>query len=126
MHFVYPILAFHILHFLIQNTCLYEQPKQHDSLENVDVEREENDFYDKVNANKNHSKLRRKFKRNLVDSKLDEDGFTYYNIGVLMASRLDSPFDLERCGPAVDLGIEKINKMFLKHHKIKLNKVQER
>lgn len=39
---------------------------------------------------------------------------------------LDSPFDLERCGPAIDLGLERINKKFLAHHKIYLNKVQAR
>ncbi|GBP68589.1 hypothetical protein EVAR_83677_1 [Eumeta japonica] len=40
-----------------------------------------------------------------------------------MASRLDSPFDLERCGPAVDLGLEKVNEMFA-HHGVMLEKVQ--
>lgn len=39
---------------------------------------------------------------------------------------LDSPFDLERCGPAVDLALEIVNEKFLKHHKIILRKVQER
>lgn len=116
MHFVYPILTFHILHFLIQNTCLYEEPKQ--------------DSYESIDDHKNNSKVFKTFlernKRDKVRPKLVEEQFTYYNIGVLMASRLDSPFDLERCGPAVDLGIQKINEMFLKHHKIKLNKVQER
>ncbi|XP_028025335.1 atrial natriuretic peptide receptor 1 [Bombyx mandarina] len=41
-----------------------------------------------------------------------------------MASRLDSPFDLERCGPAVDLGLKKVNEKFLSHHGIELEKVQ--
>ncbi|CAH2235371.1 jg5939 [Pararge aegeria aegeria] len=41
-----------------------------------------------------------------------------------MASRLDSPFDLERCGPAVDLALDKINKKFLAHHNVELQKVQ--
>ncbi|CAG5029889.1 unnamed protein product [Parnassius apollo] len=47
-----------------------------------------------------------------------------YKIGVLMASRLDSPFDLERCGPAVDLALDKVNDKFLAHHNIELQKVQ--
>lgn len=38
---------------------------------------------------------------------------------------LDSPFDLERCGPAVDLALERVNDEFLKAHKIQLRKVQE-
>lgn len=38
---------------------------------------------------------------------------------------LDSPFDLERCGPAVDLALERVNEEFLQHHKIRLRKVQE-
>ncbi|XP_041984749.1 atrial natriuretic peptide receptor 1 [Aricia agestis] len=41
-----------------------------------------------------------------------------------MASRLDSPFDLERCGPAVDLALDKINEKFLAHHNVELQKVQ--
>nr|NP_611532.2 uncharacterized protein Dmel_CG3216, isoform D [Drosophila melanogaster]AAF46649.2 uncharacterized protein Dmel_CG3216, isoform D [Drosophila melanogaster] len=45
-----------------------------------------------------------------------------YNVGVLMASHLDSPFDLERCGPAVDLALDEINKVFLKPHNITLLK----
>ncbi|CAG9563814.1 unnamed protein product [Danaus chrysippus] len=49
---------------------------------------------------------------------------TIYKVGVLMASRLDSPFDLERCGPAVDLAMEKVNKKFLAHHNVELQKVQ--
>lgn len=51
---------------------------------------------------------------------------TVYNIGVLMASRLDSPFDLERCGPAVDLALDKVNEKFLAHHGVELQKVQGR
>lgn len=51
---------------------------------------------------------------------------SYYNVGVLMASRLDSPFDLERCGPAIDLALEEINEKFLSHHDVRLQKVQER
>ncbi|KPJ10473.1 Atrial natriuretic peptide receptor 1 [Papilio machaon] len=41
-----------------------------------------------------------------------------------MASRLDSPFDLERCGPAVDIALDVINEKFLAHHNIELKKVQ--
>lgn len=47
-----------------------------------------------------------------------------YNVGVLMTS-LDSPFDLERCGPAVDLALNEVNE-FLALHNVKLNKVQGR
>jgi len=68
-----------------------------------------------------------------------------YNVGVLMASHLgkclvswfkiwwwvgrwlpDSPFDLERCGPAVDLALDEINKVFLKPHNITLLKKKGR
>lgn len=59
------------------------------------------------------------------NSEVDEK-FRYYNIGVLMASRLDSPFDLERCGPAVDLALEDVNDKFLMQHGIQLRKVQAR
>ncbi|PBC26770.1 Atrial natriuretic peptide receptor [Apis cerana cerana] len=47
-----------------------------------------------------------------------------YNVGVLMASHLNSPFDLERCGPAVDLALTEVND-FLSIHNVKLRKVQE-
>ncbi|XP_046387988.1 atrial natriuretic peptide receptor 1 isoform X2 [Ischnura elegans] len=47
-----------------------------------------------------------------------------YSVGVLMASRLDSPFDLERCGPAIDLALEEVNEHFLAAHGIRLKKVQ--
>lgn len=60
------------------------------------------------------------------NSNLEIDKFRYYNIGVLMASRLDSPFDLERCGPAVDLALEEVNDKFLMQHGIQLRKVQAR
>lgn len=42
-----------------------------------------------------------------------------------MASRLNSPFDLERCGPAVDLALAEVND-FLSVHNVKLRKVQGR
>lgn len=54
------------------------------------------------------------------------EDYKYYNVGVLMASRLDSPFDLERCAPAVDMALEEINEKFLQSHKIRLKKVQKR
>ncbi|CAG9133952.1 unnamed protein product [Plutella xylostella] len=41
-----------------------------------------------------------------------------------MASHLDSPFDLERCGPAVDLALDNVNEKFLAHHGVELQKVQ--
>lgn len=52
--------------------------------------------------------------------------YRYYNVGVLMASKLDSPFDIERCGPAIDLALQEVNEKFLAQHKIKLQKVQAR
>lgn len=52
--------------------------------------------------------------------------WTELNVGVLMASHLDSPFDLERCGPAVDLALERVNKEFLREHRVRLRKVQGR
>lgn len=48
-----------------------------------------------------------------------------YNVGVLMASHLNSPFDLERCGPAVDLALAEVND-FLSVHNVQLRKVQGR
>lgn len=56
----------------------------------------------------------------------DDNGMRVYNVGVLMASHLDSPFDLERCGPAVDLALKRINEEFLRPHNITLKKVQAR
>jgi hypothetical protein len=54
------------------------------------------------------------------------EGVRVYNVGVLMASSLDSPFDLERAGPAVDMALELVNKEFLSHHNIRLHKQQAR
>ncbi|XP_023309722.1 atrial natriuretic peptide receptor 1 [Anoplophora glabripennis] len=62
-------------------------------------------------------------KRAICSSQLVED-VKYYNVGVLMVSHLNSPFDLERCGPAVDMALEKINEKYLAKHKIVLRKVQ--
>lgn len=42
------------------------------------------------------------------------------------SSHLDSPFDLERCGPAVDLALDQINKRFLSPHNIRLVKKKAR
>jgi hypothetical protein len=53
-------------------------------------------------------------------------GMRVYNVGVLMASSLDSPFDLERAGPAVDMALELVNKEFLSQHNIRLQKQQAR
>lgn len=49
-----------------------------------------------------------------------------YKVGVLMTTKLGSPFDLERCGPAVDLALDMVNKKFLAHHRIRLKKVESR
>lgn len=70
----------------------------------------------------------RNYTKRSVSSKtttLDTE-MTIFNVGVLMASHLDSPFDLERCGPAVDLALERVNEEFLKSHRIRLKKVQGR
>lgn len=55
-----------------------------------------------------------------------EDGFRIFNVGVLMASKLDTPFDIEKCGPAVDMALEEINRKFLAHHKVRLVAVRDR
>lgn len=55
-----------------------------------------------------------------------EDGFKIFNVGVLMASKLDTPFDIEKCGPAVDMALEEINRKFLAHHKVRLVAVRDR
>ncbi|XP_063976450.1 atrial natriuretic peptide receptor 1 isoform X2 [Diachasmimorpha longicaudata] len=52
-----------------------------------------------------------------------ETSIKTYNVGVLMASHLDSPFDLERCGPAVDLALAEVNE-FLRLRNVQLRKVQ--
>lgn len=49
-----------------------------------------------------------------------------YKVGVLMTTKLDSPFDLERCGPAVDLALDMVNKKMLAHHNVRLRKVEHR
>lgn len=52
--------------------------------------------------------------------------YNYYNVGVLMTTKLNSPFDLERCGPAVDLALKDVNEKILKARNIQLRKVQAR
>ncbi|XP_059472834.1 atrial natriuretic peptide receptor 1 isoform X1 [Neocloeon triangulifer] len=54
----------------------------------------------------------------------DDKPMKKYNVAVLMASRLDSPFDLERCGPAIDLALKEVNEKYLKMHGVQLEKVQ--
>lgn len=54
------------------------------------------------------------------------DEFVYYNVGVLMTTKLNSPFDLERCGPAVDLALQTVNQDMLRMHRVQLRKVQAR
>lgn len=55
-----------------------------------------------------------------------EQGFTHYNVGVLLVSGTGSSFDLEKCAPAVDMALETVNEVYLRPHKIRLNKVQNR
>ena len=43
-----------------------------------------------------------------------------------MTTNLNSPFDLERCGPAVDLALEKVNREILSVHNVELHKIQAR
>ncbi|XP_068144161.1 atrial natriuretic peptide receptor 1 [Drosophila tropicalis] len=62
------------------------------------------------------------YQSNLNQIQNDISYMRVYNVGVLMASHLDSPFDLERCGPAVDLALDQINKVFLRPHNITLVK----
>lgn len=57
---------------------------------------------------------------------LDFVELVYYNVGVLMTTKLNSPFDLERCGPAVDLALQKVNEDMLRTHHVQLRKVQAR
>lgn len=58
-----------------------------------------------------------------IDAVDYDNSLRVYNVGVLMASHLDSPFDLERCGPAVDLALAEVND-FLSVHNVQLRKVQ--
>ncbi|XP_070492916.1 atrial natriuretic peptide receptor 1 isoform X2 [Chironomus tepperi] len=79
----------------------------------------------KTTVDKNEKdKNKTTFYPNILEQK-ERDGYKIYNVGVLMASHLNSPFDLERCGPAIDIGLERINREFLDHHKVFLNKVQQ-
>lgn len=51
--------------------------------------------------------------------------FFFLDFFAFQKKKIDSPFDLERCGPAVDLALELVNHVFLKVHKIQLRKVQQ-
>ncbi|XP_055376635.1 atrial natriuretic peptide receptor 1 isoform X2 [Condylostylus longicornis] len=85
-------------------------------------------FYNSNNINsvemvdKNSNNFKREI--HLIDG--IETEMKVYNVGVLMASHLNSPFDLERCGPAVDIALSVINTEFLNPHNITLKKVQAR
>ena len=81
-------------------------------------------YYKYVNNNNvaKNDELKNYYVINLEDY---ETPMRVYNVGVLMASHLDSPFDLERCGPAVDLALTEVNE-FLAFHNIQLQKVQGR
>ncbi|XP_069678523.1 atrial natriuretic peptide receptor 1 isoform X2 [Periplaneta americana] len=59
-----------------------------------------------------------------TDISNEHEKMRVYNVGVLMASSLDSPFDLERAGPAVDMALDLVNQDFLSQHNIKLHKQQ--
>lgn len=86
-------------------------------------------FINYVNCNillQNYTNVERSGRSTIQPDDDTKNNFTIYNIGVLMASHLDSPFDLERCGPAVDLALERVNEEFLKAHHVKLKKVQGR
>lgn len=56
----------------------------------------------------------------------ETDGVRVYKVGVLMTTKLESPFDLERCGPAVDLALDMVNNKYLAPHRIRLKKVEHR
>ncbi len=55
-----------------------------------------------------------------------EQGFSHYNVGVLLVTGTGSSFDMEKCAPAVDMALQTVNEIFLRPHKIRLNKVQNR
>jgi len=52
--------------------------------------------------------------------------FTHYNVGVLLVSGTGSSFDLEKCSPAVDMALDYVNEVYLKHHRVVIHKVQNR
>jgi hypothetical protein len=56
----------------------------------------------------------------------DEFGFRHYNVGVLLVSGTGMSFDTEKISPAVDMALDIINNVYLKPHKIVLDKVQKR
>lgn len=105
--------------------CYLLWPNDGESQSTFDYDNEQD--YDNNNESSN---IRHFDKRSIstVEStgSIDDANIRFYNVGVLMASHLDSPFDLERCGPAVDLALERVNQEFLKSHRIRLKKVQGR
>lgn len=114
----------------IPNRYTYLLWQNESQLEVVDYETNGNDESDVISTSlegdyfsepKNYTKRSVSSKATTADTEM-----TIFNVGVLMASHLDSPFDLERCGPAVDLALERINEEFLKSHRIRLKKVQGR
>ncbi|XP_052896080.1 atrial natriuretic peptide receptor 1 [Anopheles moucheti] len=82
-----------------------------------------------TNGGRNRPMPDRVHKRSLSNLEIqpinDDKNYTVYHVGVLMASHLDSPFDLERCGPAIDLALELVNHSLMKIHNVRLNKVQK-
>ncbi|XP_030376658.1 atrial natriuretic peptide receptor 1 [Scaptodrosophila lebanonensis] len=87
-------------------------PQQKGSNESLDIE-----VFEHIRDTKHQSS-------ELSEFEIDYSKMRVYTVGVLMASHLDSPFDLERCGPAVDLALDQINKRFLKPHNVMLKKKQ--
>lgn len=82
-------------------------------------------IYAHNNNSDDEKKIRNKKQVLLINLEGYETPMRVYNVGVLMASHLDSPFDLERCGPAVDLALTEVNE-FLSLHNVQLQKVQGR
>ena len=56
----------------------------------------------------------------------DNTGFAHYNVGVLLVSGTGYGFDLEKCSPAIDMALDYVNQVFLRPHRIHLDKVQRR
>jgi len=57
---------------------------------------------------------------------LDQWGMRHFNVGVLLVSGTGSGFDLEKTSPAVDLALDYVNQVYLRPHRIVLDKVQSR
>uniref|UniRef100_A0A182R7Y7 ANF_receptor domain-containing protein n=1 Tax=Anopheles funestus TaxID=62324 RepID=A0A182R7Y7_ANOFN len=78
-----------------------------------------------VNRPIHDTRVHKRSLSNLEIQPIDDDrNYTVYHVGVLMASHLDSPFDLERCGPAIDLALDLVNQSLKKIHNVRLKKVQ--